>query len=98
MPAAVFFPENHPVETTTPRWRVVALEAEQCAPHRRRYAGEIAAADLGKRTPGAKRTASDSPGWNPQDSALVTTQYAKGLAKPVPDIASMLPDSPPMTK
>jgi nicotinamidase-related amidase len=30
--------------------------------------------------------------------ALVTTQYAKGLGKTVPDIASMLPDSPPIDK
>jgi nicotinamidase-related amidase len=30
--------------------------------------------------------------------ALVTTQYAKGLGNTVPDIASMLPDSPPIDK
>jgi len=30
--------------------------------------------------------------------ALVTTQYAKGLGTTVPDIASMLPDSPPTDK
>src|SRR6204780_5457094 len=30
--------------------------------------------------------------------ALVTTQYAKGLGGTVPDIASMLPDSPPIDK
>jgi nicotinamidase-related amidase len=30
--------------------------------------------------------------------ALVTTQYAKGLGKTVPEIASMLPDTPPIDK
>jgi nicotinamidase-related amidase len=30
--------------------------------------------------------------------ALVTTQYAKGLGNTVPDIASMLPDTPPIDK
>jgi nicotinamidase-related amidase len=30
--------------------------------------------------------------------ALVTTQYAKGLGNTVPDIASLLPDSPPIDK
>ena len=30
--------------------------------------------------------------------ALVTVQYAKGLGNTVPDIASMLPDSPPIDK
>jgi isochorismate hydrolase len=30
--------------------------------------------------------------------ALVTTQYAKGLGNTVPDIASMLPDNPPIDK
>ena len=30
--------------------------------------------------------------------ALVTTQYAKGLGKTVPDIASMLPDTPAIDK
>src|SRR4029077_15304421 len=30
--------------------------------------------------------------------ALVTTQYAKGLGNTVPDIASMLPDTPPVDK
>jgi nicotinamidase-related amidase len=30
--------------------------------------------------------------------ALVTTQYAKGLGNTVPEIASMLPDSPPIDK
>jgi nicotinamidase-related amidase len=30
--------------------------------------------------------------------ALVTTQYAKGLGNTLPDIASMLPDSPPLDK
>jgi nicotinamidase-related amidase len=30
--------------------------------------------------------------------ALVTTQYAKGLGSTVPEIASMLPDSPPIDK
>jgi nicotinamidase-related amidase len=30
--------------------------------------------------------------------ALVTTQYAKGLGKTVPAIASLLPDSPPIDK
>ena len=30
--------------------------------------------------------------------ALVTTQYAKGLGNTVPDIASMLPNAPPIDK
>lgn len=30
--------------------------------------------------------------------ALVTTQYAKGLGNTVPDIASLLPDTPPIDK
>jgi nicotinamidase-related amidase len=30
--------------------------------------------------------------------ALVSTQYAKGLGNTVPDIASMLPDTPPIDK
>src|ERR1700747_3747122 len=30
--------------------------------------------------------------------ALVPTQYAKGLGNTVPDIASMLPDTPPIDK
>jgi nicotinamidase-related amidase len=30
--------------------------------------------------------------------AIVTTQYAKGLGNTVPDIASMLPDTPPIDK
>jgi nicotinamidase-related amidase len=30
--------------------------------------------------------------------ALVTTQYAKGLGSTVPDIASLLPDTPPIDK
>src|ERR1035441_2224379 len=30
--------------------------------------------------------------------ALVTTQYAKGLGNTVPDIASLLPDNPPIDK
>src|SRR5208282_266304 len=45
------------------------------------HAGKIAAADLGKRTAGAKYPAADSPGWNPEDAGAGDDTIREGLGQ-----------------
>jgi len=98
MPAAILFKNYDSIDADYAEMGAPPTRGRAVRSHRRRHAGEIAAADLGKRTAGAKCATSDSPRWILKIPALVTTQYAKGLGNTVPDIASMLPDSTPIDK